>query len=153
MSCRCDKKDRTENCVCDILRQIVEAQRDTVDHECQIGCEQSIQDLLGDSSAPNNLDTVPVLLYCGCEPFKGFGVYNNSSRTLVASYYFRVKSVDSDCCAVLELLRDPQESQQNFTDPTRQKTANLQTTGICITVDLDCFCHVTCLPAVNACGF
>ncbi len=150
MSCRCEK-NRTENCVCDILRQIVEAQRDTVDHECRVGCEQSIKDLLGDSAAPNSLDTVPVLLYCDCYPFKGFGAFEDG--TVIASYYFRVKSVDSDCCAVLELLRDPQDSQQkNFTDPTRQKAGNLRSTGICINVDLKCFCHVTCLPATNAIG-
>lgn len=89
----------------------------------------------------------------GVNHSKALEFITTQAERVVASYYFRVKSVDSDCCAVLELLRDPQESQQNFTDPTRQKTANLQTTGICITVDLDCFCHVTCLPAVNACGF
>ncbi|WP_188208338.1 CotY/CotZ family spore coat protein [Alkalibacillus aidingensis] len=148
MSCREKHHHTTDNCVCDILRQIADAQSDVVD-DCDIGCEQSIQDLLGDES-PNNLDTVPVLLYCDCDPFRGFGVRDDENRTVVASFYFRVRNVDDDCCATLELLRDPADSQANFPDPTRQKTANLRATGICITVDLKCFCHVTCLPATNA---
>ncbi|GEL77138.1 CotY/CotZ family spore coat protein [Tenuibacillus multivorans] len=149
MSCR--GKDNTENCVCDILRQIVEAQNDIVDDDCcDISCEQSIQDLMGDTTSPTNLDTVPVLLYCDCKPFKGFGVRNDQNRTVLGSFYFRVKSVDDDCCAVLELLRDPACTRQNPSDPTEQKTANLRTTGICINVDLKCFCHVTCLPATDA---
>ncbi|MGM8214641.1 CotY/CotZ family spore coat protein [Bacillaceae bacterium W0354] len=147
MSCR--GKEHSENCVCDILREIVAAQRDIVD-ECDVGCEQSIQDLLGDTTAPNNLDTVPVLLYCECNPFKGFGVKDDQNRTALASFYFRVRSVDEDCCAVLELLRDPADTHQNFAEPTNQKTANLRGTGICINVDLKCFCHVTCLPAIRA---
>ncbi|WP_027962937.1 CotY/CotZ family spore coat protein [Halalkalibacillus halophilus] len=149
MSCR--EKHQTENCVCDILRQIVDAQSDIVE-ECDIGCEQSIQDLLGDVSSPTGLDTVPVLLYCECKTFKGYGVRNDQQKTVLASFYFRVKKVDKDCCATLELLRDPSDSQSNFQDPTKQKTANLRATGICITVDLKCFCHVTCLPAVRALG-
>ncbi|SRR5690625_3005967 len=147
MSCR--GKDHTENCVCDILREIVAAQRDIVD-DCDVGCEQSIQDLLGDTSTPNNLDTVPVLLYCECDPFKGYGVKDNESNTVFSSFFFRVRSVDDDCCAVLELLRDPNETAHNFQEPTNQKVGNLRTTGVCINVDLKCFCHVTCLPATRA---
>lgn len=150
MSCRC--KDRsTENCVCDILREILAAQQDIVDDrtDCEVGCEQSIRDLLGDTTSPTNLDTVPVLLYCDCKPFKGFGAGNDPNTTVVASFFFRVKSIDDDCCAVLELLRE-RNDQKNFEDPTQQKTANLRATGICINVDLKCFCHVTCLPAIRA---
>ncbi|PKR78361.1 spore coat protein [Halalkalibacillus sediminis] len=148
MSCR--DEHRSENCVCDILRQIVDAQNDIVAEDCDISCKQSIEDLLGDTTSPTGLDTVPVLLYCKCDPFKGFAVQNNQQRTVVASFYFRVKKVDDDCCATLELLRDPSDSQQNYHDPTKQKTANLRGTGLCITVDLKCFCHVTCLPATRS---
>ncbi|SEP85108.1 CotY/CotZ family spore coat protein [Piscibacillus halophilus] len=148
MSCR--GKDHTENCVCDILRQIVDAQNDIVEHDCDVSCKQSIEDLLGDRTSPAGLDTVPVLLYCECKTFKGFGAMNDQNNTVVASFYFRVKKVDDDCCAVLELLRDPADSDRNPKDPTDQKTANLRATGICINVDLKCFCHVTCLPAVDA---
>ncbi|NIK13225.1 CotY/CotZ family spore coat protein [Alkalibacillus almallahensis] len=155
MSC-CDeqghhKKD-DKNCVADILRQIVDAQDDIVDDDCDIGCEQSIQDLRGDTTAPNNLDTVPVLLYCKCEPFRGFGVRNDQNHTVLDSFFFRVNDVGRDNCATLELLRDPSDTQPGCVDPTKQKTGNLRSTGICITVDLDCFCHVTCLPAMNTLG-
>ncbi|RPF52125.1 CotY/CotZ family spore coat protein [Aquisalibacillus elongatus] len=148
MSCR--GEDRSDNCVSDILRQIVDAQNDIVENDCDISCKQSIEDLLGDTTSPSGLDTVPVLLYCECKPFKGFGVRNDQNRTCVASFYFRVQKVYDDDCAVLELLRDPADSRQNPSDPCEQKTANLRSTGICINVDLDCFCHVTCLPATNA---
>ncbi|MFZ0369400.1 MAG: CotY/CotZ family spore coat protein, partial [Halobacillus sp.] len=34
--------------------------------------------------------------------------------------------------------------------PADQSCRNLRASGICITVDLNCFCHVTCLPATAA---
>ncbi|GAA0455177.1 CotY/CotZ family spore coat protein [Alkalibacillus silvisoli] len=151
MSCR-DKRriEDDTNCVADILRQIVDAQDDIVDDDCDIGCEQSIQDLRGDTTAPNSLDTVPVLLYCECKPFRGFGARNDQQRTVLDSFFFRVNSIDDNNCATLEILRDPSDTHTGYPDPTKQKTANLRATGICITVDLECFCHVTCLPAINA---
>ncbi|GGC74901.1 spore coat protein Y [Thalassobacillus devorans] len=147
----CGKKHDSGNCVCDILREIVDAQEDVVSMCCDTGCEQSINDLLGETGG-NNLDTVPVLLYCkgNCKPFEGFGAPRNHIGDVVGSFFFRVKDVDKDCCATLELLRDPSDNDDNPKDPVDQKTGNLRTTGICISVDLDCFCHVTCLPAIDA---
>ncbi|GAB3789776.1 CotY/CotZ family spore coat protein [Virgibacillus kimchii] len=148
----CGKKDRvTDNCVCDILREIADAQQDVVETCCDTSCEQSISDLLGETDVTNGLDTVPVILYCkDCKPFKGYGALQDRIGDVMGSFYFRVKSVDKDCCAVVELLRDPADENRDPKSPVDQKTKNLRATGICITVDLDCFCHVTCLPAISA---
>src|SRR5690625_4698480 len=151
MGC-CGKEYRTGHCVCDVLKEIEEAQSDITEICCDSSCEQSIRDLLGETEVTNGLDTVPVLLYCkdGCKPFKGYGAHPDNIGDIKGSFYFRVKSVTDDCCAVLELLRDPADTVKNPKNPVEQKTGHLQTTGICITVDLHCFCHVTCLPAISA---
>ncbi|WP_404451759.1 spore coat protein [Virgibacillus necropolis] len=151
MGC-CGKDFDTGNCVCDILNEIADAQNDVVENCCDSSCERSISDLLGETDNGNGLDTVPVLLYCkgNCKPFKGFGAHPENIGNVEASFYFRVKRVDDDCCAILELLRDPGDECDNPDNPVEQETKPLRATGICITVDLDCFCHVTCLPAINA---
>ncbi|MGY0694240.1 CotY/CotZ family spore coat protein [Virgibacillus sp. FSP13] len=160
MGC-CGKEFDTGNCVCDILKEIADVQNDIVENCCDTSCERSINDLLGEQDNGNDLDTVPVLLYCqdGCKPFKGYGAFRNSNGNnnspcdfgeVVSSYYFRVKKVDDDCCAILELLVDPTDTDCNPTDPINQNTCQLRATGICMTVDVNCFCHVTCLPAISA---
>lgn len=148
----CGKGHQTGSCVCDILKEISRAQSDVVENCCDTSCERSISDLLGETEDRNGLDTVPVILYCkdSCKPFKGYGAHSNNIGNVVSSFYFRVKSVDDDCCAVLELLRDASCDSKNPSNPIDQKTNNLRTTGICMTVDLNCFCHVTCLPAISA---
>ncbi len=158
----CGGKYDSDNCVADILREIADAQSDLLS-DCTTSCEQSIADLLGDTSPSSNLDTVPVILYCKgtCKPFKGYGVPIEDLGDAFASFYFRVKSVDKDNCAVLELLRDdnhrhdPHSDSHKHSDkdprsPVQQNTSDLEVTGVCITVDLDCFCHITCLPAISA---
>lgn len=147
----CGSKYHTGSCVADILKEIVSAQDNIAGDCCDTSCERSIAELLGDTQAPTNLDTVPVLLYCkDCTPFKGYGAPFNAIADVVGSFYFRVKKVDSKNCAVLELLRTPNDPEADPVSPVTQFTANLQATGICITVDLDCFCHVTCLPPITA---
>lgn len=147
----CGKEYDTGNCVCDILKEIAAAQQDVVENFCDTSCEQSISDLLGETEPGNDLDTVPVLLYCkdGCKPFKGYGAHPDNIGDVKASFYFRVKKVTDDCCAVVDLLKDPHD-ENNPDNPADQKTGNLQVTGICMTVDVNCFCHITCLPAISA---
>ncbi|KGX87706.1 CotY/CotZ family spore coat protein [Pontibacillus litoralis] len=146
----CGKKHDAEGCVCDILKEIVDAQNDVTD-DCNSSCEQSINDLLGEEVSTNK-DTVPVILYCkDCKPFKGYGARRNRIDCILQSFIFRVKEVDEDCnCALLELLIDPDHKDDCPKSPSDQHTDKLRATGICITVDLDCFCHITCLPAINA---
>lgn len=148
----CSKGHGSGSCVCKILKNIANAQKDIIENVCATSCEKSISDLLGESEVPNGLDTVPILLYnkkCGT-PFKGYGTTGRQIGHIVSSYYFRIKSISNDCCAVIELLRDPHDDIINPCDPTEQKTKHLQATGICISVEIDCFCHITCLPAIRA---
>ncbi len=150
----CRKDHDTGNCVCDIVKAIADAQSDVVENCCDVSCEKSIEDLLSPVAA-NDLDTVPFILFCegDCKPFKGFGVRkDNSDLECFESFIFRVKSVDKDCCALLELLDTGDGNACK--DPCDQfkgdvGTGDLTRTGICITVDLDCFCGISCLPAVS----
>ena len=147
----CGKGQNTGSCVADVLRDILAAQNNIVDDCCDSSCDRSISDLLGQAPVANNLDTVPVLLYCkDCSPFEGFGASRGAIGDVVGSFYFRVKSINDNNCAVLELLRDPADPDSNPNSPVSQFTSNLEVTEICITVDLDCFCHITCLPAISA---
>ncbi|WP_163538413.1 CotY/CotZ family spore coat protein [Gracilibacillus sp. YIM 98692] len=144
---------RDNNCVCDVVEAIADAQDDVLDQHCDISCARSIQNLVS-PVAGNGLDTVPFILFDKKgKPFKGVGVevQQNGSPTFecVESFIFRVNKVD-DCCAVLELLIFDDETDPCH-DPCQQlgKVEDLERTGICITVDLNCFCAITCLPAVS----
>ncbi len=163
----------TSNCVCDVVRAIADAQNEVVENVCDVSCERSIESLL-DPAAANDLNTVPFILYGNdLNPFKAFGIdfkrnknnMNNPQFECVESFVFRVKTVDEDCCAVIELLAFGADGNQggggggggnknkdgdNPCDQVDgQKLEDLVATGICITVDLSCFCAITCLPAVS----
>ena len=153
MSCGCGKS--TGKCVIDVLREIDTVQSEVEDDDCcRVSCEQSINDVRGESD--NNRrrkDTVPIILYSkDGKPFKGFGSNRSGNDCdIVASFIFRVKKIDNNDCAVLELLLKDMEKcgPVDLKDPTCQSCRDLRATGICITVDLHCFCHVTCLPAIR----
>jgi hypothetical protein len=62
---------------CMVLRVIADAQDQVspVEGGCVVSCERSIQELLnGVSPATTSLNTIPVILYCGCDPYLGTGV-------------------------------------------------------------------------------
>ncbi|WP_368086652.1 CotY/CotZ family spore coat protein [Bacillus sp. cl95] len=135
--------------------------------ECDTSCKESIQQLLGESKKPKK-NTIPFILYCGdCEPFKATGVTTYSSYSkkekfaCITSFIFRIKAIENNC-AVLELLKIKSEKEHS-SDSKNCKSKDvcspccqidgkdvddLEKTGICITVDLSCFCAITCLPAV-----
>lgn len=159
MGCK-GKKHDGDNCVCEVLRAVADAQ-DAVDpavEECDVSCHRSIQELLAGAQTPTTtLDTIPLILYCGdCAPFEGFGARtSNGTLDCFRSFFFRVTSVDDDCCAKVELLTTRGDRGEGFDDPCRQiKTGGSRNeffrTGICLTIDLDCFCAVTCLDPVAA---
>lgn len=150
MGCR---KGEFDHCVCDIVARIADVQSDVVEHCCDVSCEESIEALLS-PAAQNDLDTVPFMLYCEgtCDLFKGKGFMESETNTFqcVQSPVFRVKKMLDDCCAVLEIL-DVDECDIDCNDGTCESvTINENSrTGVCITVDLKCFCGITCLPAVS----
>lgn len=154
------------NCVCTVLRAIADAQTEVspTTGPCTVSCERSIQEVLGQvSPVATTPNTVPVILYCGCEPFIGTGVTftpragggGRFNFDCIQTFVFRVTSVDNNCCAVLELLEVVNAGGQPIhimdANPCSQFGENARDfvrTGICITVDLACFCGVTCLDAV-----
>ncbi len=177
--------DKFNNCVCDILLDIVEEQEKVNNYtgQCASGCATSLSELCGDM-AGNRPTTIPVSLICkdGCSFFIGAGVRRNPNNPndLLAfeSIAFRVVDVDPEtCCAVLELLQpiSPEalipsggSNPAAVTDDyKRQVLLRMLTadpdfpggghgyshTGVCITVDLNCFCGVHCHPATTPTGF
>ncbi|MFS8652535.1 MAG: CotY/CotZ family spore coat protein [Caldibacillus sp.] len=147
------KNNKDMNCVCDTLLAIVEAQ-DQVKSTCPNSCDAAIQELVGGTTSPNN--TIPVMLTNAgnSDLFIGSGVRRNKANPntgleVINAIVFKVKDVDPEtCCATLELLqegenRDVQELLDMIED------TELDSTDVCITVDLDCFCSVTCLPPIS----
>lgn len=123
-------------------------------------------------------NTIPFILTCkgNCKPFIGSGVHRVSSGgqshfKCVESPILRAKSFvgNSDTCVRLELLlpvsnnisKDLEESSQQkgySGKPSCHKTVcdffpsytrNFKATGICITVDLNCFCGISCLSPIT----
>lgn len=144
----CKSKKDMSNCVCDTLLSIVEAQ-DQVENGCQFSCSSAIQELMGGNVSPNN--TIPIMLTCSgtCDLFVGSGVRRNGTATgldVINSIVFRVNDVDPEtCCATLELLQEANtKNKSDLLD--KIESTPLEATNVCITVDLDCFCAVTCLP-------
>jgi Spore coat protein Z len=165
-----DKKDHPKppphhkTCVKEVLAAIHKAQK-KAKHEdsCKTSCNSSLRELLGESKKPKK-NSIPFILYTEeGVPFKATGVttFTHSKQTKFAcidSFIFRIKDLDGKC-AVLELLtfkpskctKDP--FKKSICSPCSQidceSVSDLIRTGICINVDLSCFCAVTCLPAVR----
>lgn len=167
----------TTQCVTSIVRKILNAQKQATlgGADCLTSCDQSIKDLLASPGyRPTRHTTIPFILYSkGCnKPFfgSGFCVDEEGMFNCVESPVFRVKgfSKGSSNCAVLELLTpvvDDNDAGGNEGDGTfqnengvcgsvceyfgTQEFSNFEATGICITVDLSCFCGISCLPAIT----
>ncbi|OAS83832.1 MULTISPECIES: CotY/CotZ family spore coat protein [Metabacillus] len=168
---KCDHKDHDkchESCVEEILEAILKAQRKADgDDGCRTSCKESIKELLGESKKWTK-NTIPFILYCGdCAPFKASGAttilthHKKKKFVCITSFIFRIKDI-KDSCAVLELLtfksdkkceKDSYKRCDETCSPCCQidhkDVDDLVKTGICINVDLSCFCAVTCLPAVH----
>lgn len=169
---RDDKKDHKphpphhKTCVREVLAAILKAQKKAEhEDECKTSCNESIKELLGEHKKPKK-NTIPFILYNeDAEPFKGTGVttFHDSKHkkfACITSFIFRIKQLDGKC-AVIELLtfkhskcsHDPNQDCRKKNTPCGQiddkNVDDLIKTGICITVDLSCFCAVTCLPAVR----
>lgn len=161
-NCHKDKDKRT--CVEEVLEAILKAQRkvekEQKEHKMKCSaCEESFDDILEEPKEFRK-NTIPIILYCGCEPFKAEGVttYPVSSKdknfVCITSFIFKVRDIKKHC-AELELLtfKPKKDRCDRFKSPcdqiNHQNVKDLVKTGICITVDLSCFCAVTNLPAVR----
>ncbi|MFZ3579458.1 CotY/CotZ family spore coat protein [Virgibacillus sp. DJP39] len=168
MSCKSDG----DQCVCDIVREIVEAQDEVAGAAtngcCTTSCEQSIEDLLSPvaNGNGNGFTTIPFILYCDCEPFIASGVFQapiggsgNTAFRCVETPIFRAKKfVDEDeCCVKLELLLPVTEGGSTPGGDRDEvcdffpgnSIRDFQATGICITVDLSKFNAIACLDPVT----
>jgi hypothetical protein len=158
-----DDKHFDEHCVADVLKAIHKAQKKVKKEDgCKTSCETSIKELFDDCKKPKK-NTIPFILYCGdCDPFKATGVtkicHHSKEKKFacITSFIFKVKDIKGQC-AVLELLafkpdKHSKDLGKNCTPCSQidcRDVDDLVTTGICINVDLSCFCAVTCLPAVR----
>jgi spore coat protein Z len=167
-----DKKDKKDHhkppthhktCVREVLAAINKAQKKAKHEEsCKTSCGESIKELMGESKKPKK-NSIPFIVYTEeGVPFKATGVTTLSHGKVkkfacIDSFIFRIKDLDGKC-AVLELLtfkpkcsKDP--FKKSICSPCGQidceNVKDLIKTGICINVDLSCFCAVTCLPAVR----
>jgi hypothetical protein len=164
-----DHHQHQEACVEEVLKAILYAQCKAKKHQdCHTSCCESFNELLGEKVKVKK-NTIPFILYCGdCEPFKATGVTTYKSQkdkekfACITSFIFKIKKV-KDGCAVLELLvinpekchSTDQEKKYNCSEVhslccqiNHKDVHDLVNTGICITVDLSCFCAITCLPPV-----
>lgn len=171
MSCRntqYNKKSSTDGCIIDVVKNIVKAQKQAVEvagDSCMLSCDSSMQDLLSpsmDNMRPRNT-TIPFILYSkGTNlPFFGQGVCRDTDGVFQCtnSPIFRAKGFvpGSSNCVRLELLvpADDAGASTMVTDPTtvcdifQNGVENFIATGICITVDLNCFCAISCLDAIT----
>lgn len=159
----CNKDKHKGACVEEILEAILKAQRKAEnDHDKKCSsCDESFEERLEEKEHRKfSKNTIPVILYCGCEPFKGEGVtacpagMKDKKFICITSFIFKVREIKGNC-AELELLTfKPKRDRCNkFMSPceqiNHQYVSDLMKTGICITVDLSCFCAVTTLPAVR----
>ncbi|AIE59848.1 CotY/CotZ family spore coat protein [Bacillus methanolicus] len=172
-----DQKDhnKNRNCVKETLKQILKAQNKAKEKDdcCKISCKHSIDELLGKSCTKTKKNTIPFILYCkgDCDPFKATGItaisreHHSKKKKFVCfeTFIFRIKDLD-DKCAVLELLVFKFEKKDHKVSCTNCKADHVSSpccqvdwedvddlvkTGVCINVDLSCFCAITCLPAVS----
>jgi len=168
------KHQKFTDCVCTVVKDIVEAQDavTTNDDCCTTSCEQSIEQLLSPKVAGAGVvnTTIPFILYCkDCTPFIGSGVFEgelgasgNTFFGCVESPIFRAKRFvkGSDCCVQLELLlpvteggSTPGPTNRGVSDVCKffpgRSIRDFQATGICLTVDLNCFCGITCLDPIT----
>lgn len=144
-------KDEDKDCICSILKRILKAQEEVEDCQCNVSCEKSIRQLHNKTDCHPN--TIPFTLGCGCDQFCGkAAIYDKCGNfCLISSPFFKVKKVDRNCCAVLELLwptcdGEPFKGHLNCKDnccPCHEFNGFIGT-GACITVDLSCFCSISC---------
>ncbi|ASN04421.1 CotY/CotZ family spore coat protein [Virgibacillus necropolis] len=163
-------KHSSDDCVCDVVRNIVKAQDQVADNICSSSCYRSIQQLRGKGNGLQNT-TIPFILYCSgtCKPFIGSGVFQAPLDTNAETFFgcietpiFRAKQFveNNDCCVKLELLLPISEGYQvksyhmdnvskvcsffSEDDPV----TDFMATGICLTVNLEHFLGITCLDPI-----
>lgn len=171
MYCRQNNVNRVASsghCVKDILKNIYDAQKKVADRDsttCATSCQQSIDDLLSPHAhhRPRRHTTIPVSLFDHQgKPFVGSGFTRHHRHMhCIESTVFRVRGFTNNNCVQLELLKPiyetetPTDARCESTKSTachyfdNRPIRNFRKTGLCITVDMSCFCGVTCLDPIT----
>ncbi|MEC1694110.1 CotY/CotZ family spore coat protein [Schinkia azotoformans] len=145
----------SKQCICNLVRQIEEAQFEKTSHHGDC-----------DEKPTNNLNTIPFMLISNgtCDFFIGKGIFSHNEGKSLESFktpFFRVDKFidDRDCCVQLELLQA--QTEEGTASPvikdddicsflSSHSIGKFIRTGICITVDLSCYCGIECLTPVFA---
>lgn len=163
-----------DDCVYDTVKQIIKAQNQIAEERHHyIDCEQSIKQLLTPAKKnKHDYNTIPFILYTKdhFKPFIANGIYKAPIEGYPGVTFFDLietpflKALDfvkgSDRCVRLELLRPVNANgfpvadrgdklSDFFHRETPFKTIFFRETGICITVDLNCFSGITCLDPIK----
>lgn len=153
---------RSNGCVCDVVRAILNIQNQAVRDECSPCTANCFLEPLGGIVSPTarrNADTrVFMLLTKDGTPFKAFFNSQNDSD-YCTSVFFRVEDMFDDCCATLRVL-EPEDDNGDTVNLLSCdgccidmckicEVTNWGKTDNCITVDLSCFCAVQCIADVD----
>ncbi|WP_102692870.1 CotY/CotZ family spore coat protein [Rummeliibacillus pycnus] len=150
----------SNNCVCDVVRAILDIQTQGVNEGCECPTNCFLEPLGGlvSPTRSHNADTrVFMLLTKDGTPFKAFFKEGGSPDCSCFSVFFRVEDVFDGCCAtlrVLEPLTHDNHDVQLISHGSDLDLKNLckvrkfAATNSCITVDLNCFCGVQCIKDV-----
>ncbi|HHY72438.1 MAG TPA: hypothetical protein GX497_04275 [Bacillus bacterium] len=148
------KEKCCEDCICEIVKKIHKAQAEVNHSSCNVSCEKSIQQLLSQSKNCHTANTIPFSLDSDDTFFGKAPVYDKYGNfCVIASPFFRVKKILQNCCAVLELLwptcngelfEDTFKHDGTHSFPCCYNFNGFVGTGACLTVDLKCFCSISC---------
>lgn len=162
------------DCVCEVVRKIVASQNKVADRNkhCSSGCENSIKQLLSPYSRNRNMNTtIPFILFKkgSLKPFIASGVYKKGKKGCYHDTFFAaletpvlraIRFIPHSCCVEVELLQPVnahgiplthkgKKLVDFFKNKPPHQTVDFKKTGICITLDLDCFCAITCLEPIR----
>src|SRR5699024_5964219 len=154
----------------------VEAEEDTCLTSCDRSVADLLSDFEPNRRRLRH-NTIPFMLYCkdACKPFVGSGFTRKRGKfSCIESPVFRVKNFakGSNFCVLLEILKPIHKTRGGDGDGRGGDSAghdsssgsccskgichhfphkfeNFKATGICITVDLRCFCGITCLDPIT----
>ncbi|AIF44116.1 CotY/CotZ family spore coat protein [Virgibacillus sp. SK37] len=161
--------DHSSHCIKETLQSILLAQNEVTYDSCDSSCKKSIADLSKKRRKYSKKNTVPFILYGkDNKPFEATGITTykdvctkKKKFICIESFVFRIKSLEGEC-AILELLtfdcnKDNCCILQHHTEHDctpccqvdEEYVDDLMATGICVKVDIACFCAISCLPAVH----
>lgn len=166
----CGKSD----CLCEVLRYIKRIQKtspaaDCV--ECENDCLLAPLGSLSPARTPINTRVFSLFTKKG-EYFKAFyklptntqsarrggsGGGNTPSNPFSCfSIFFRVQKVTDSCCATIQVLKPVLPAGKSLFSPcgnlncdALDQIIEFEATGVCLTIDLDCFCGIQCILDTN----